>query len=183
MLITKTKPVGIDFYIQKLQTYLHDILTVKWNVTDLYECYGRALRNKTSDGYKAEVYSPTAENNHKDVYWNDALKALSFFGIGNTKIDRSFGVAEVHLVFFVDVAKLKPTITHRADEEVRQDVMSVVKSGMHGFEVTGVVIGVENSLKEYPNSIKSESLKYADMQPTHCFRINGELTYDINKNC
>jgi hypothetical protein len=183
MLITKTNPVGIDFYIQKLQTYMHDILTAKWNVNDLYECYGRALRNKTKNGYKAEVYSPSTDNDHKDVYWNDALAALSFFGIGTTKINMNIAVADVHLVFFVELTKLKPTIAHRADEEVRQDVLSIVKSGMHGFKVTSMSIGVENALKDYPNSISSETLKYADMQPTHCFRINGELTYDINKNC
>src|SRR5690349_22076742 len=102
MLITKTNPVGIDVAIQNLQMYLHKKLVTAWSLTGdadpLYECYGRIDRNKKDTGYIAEVY--IGNNEYKEVYWNDGLKAISWFGItGKTQFDVQ-NKTDVHLVFF-----------------------------------------------------------------------------------
>lgn len=183
MLIQKTNPVGVDFSIQKLQSFLHDELMIKWGIdpdnaatNKLYESYARAHRNKTESGYRAEVF--TAGKDYKEVYWNDALKAISFFGTGTIE---TFSIDEkitVHQCYFVDLKKLKPGITHRADEEVRRDVQLLAERNLYGFVYLSMETGIENVLKDYPSSYKSERLRAVDMQPVHCFRLNFELNYN-----
>jgi len=182
MLITKTNPVGIDFYIQKLQTALHTKLLVAWEIdTSLYQCYGRAYRNKKDNGYIAEVY--TGGNEYKEVYWDDKLAAISFFGISNNIKQDVGSVADIHLVYFVNIAKLKPTIAHRADEEVRNDVANVIGASLFSFEFNSIDMWLENVLREYAGSYRDQRLKAVDMHPVHCFRLNLNLKYNPNKIC
>jgi hypothetical protein len=181
MLITKDNPVGIDNAIQKLQTIIHTALVSRWGVSADYECYGRCYRNKKDDGYVAEIF--TSGKDYKDAYWNDTLTALSFFGVSD-KVDNDTGSAkaQVHLVFFVDLSKIKPAIAHRADEEVRQDVINAIGPFLNGFTYLGYETGIDNVLREYPGSRRSEGLKAVDMQPVHCFRIRLSLIFQ-NNNC
>jgi hypothetical protein len=191
MLITKTNPAGIDFYVQQLQTKLHTILidADHWNLADAtkYECYGRCYRNKTKDGYIAEVY--TSANDYKEVYWNDTLTVLSFFGMSNNIQKGVQNQADVHLVLFADLSKLAlkdkddNTISHRADEELRLMVQNVIGKNSYGFEFISIDLWLENVLREYPGSRRDDRLKYVDMHPVHCFRINLKLTYNPNKIC
>jgi hypothetical protein len=180
MLITKTNPTGIDNAIQKLQTDLHSKLLSKWGVeTESYECYGRCYRNKKDNGYIAELF--TGGIDYKDAYWNDNLKALSFFGVSDkVEADKGQAKANVSIIFFVDIAKLKPTITHRADEEIRQDVILSIGTNNNGFHYTGYETGLDNVLREYQGSY--QGLKTVDMHPVHCFKINLSLIYK-NNNC
>ena len=185
MLVTKTNPVGIDVMIQQLQTKLHTDLCRTWGLTSdeqtaKYYCYGRAYRNATDDGYIAEVYTGNGE--YKEVYWDDTLYAISFFGLDST-IDRTVGnKAGVHLVYFVNTAKLKPSVSHYADEEVRSDVLSAVGKSAFGFNVDSAELWLQNVLSEYPGSMRDDRLKYVDMYPVHCFRINLTANYN-QKNC
>jgi hypothetical protein len=188
MNITKIDPVGLDWYIQWFQTWLHKQLMAKWGLDTedttqnaLYECYGRAYRNATDDGYIAEVY--TGGKEYKEVYWNDKLYAISFFGTDGS-VDRSaLSTANVHLVFFVDLSKAKPEIAHRADEEVRDEIEAITGSFVGGFVLKSIELWLQNVLKEYPGSRRDNRLKYVDMHPVHCFRLNFSITYDSNKNC
>lgn len=182
MLIQKTNPVGIDKIIQLFQAYIHSSLTAKWNITDAYQCYARASRNQTDDGYIAEVLQ-AGTNSYAAVVFNSRHAAQSFFGT-STRSENVNGMfqTDVHLVFFVNLENLKPSITHRADEEVRKDVINACSSGLFGFELQEVETGLENVLREYPGSRRNEGLKFIDMQPIHCFRLNFSITYDIN-NC
>lgn len=182
MLITKTSPVGIDVAIQNLQTHLHKQLVIKWGLTGaddpLYECYGRAYRNKRDAGYIAEVYTGGLGGvDYKEVYWNDELKAISFFG---TSSKTSFDVknkTDVHLVFFVNLTKLKPSVAHRADEEVRNEIQQLFGNTLQGFSYESMELWLENVLREYPGSRRENRLNAVDMQPIHCFRINLTLLY------
>lgn len=187
MLITKTNPVGIDALIQQLQTKLHDSLCETWGLSgdcevesqsNLYYAYGRAYRNSTDNGYVAEVYD--ANGDYKEVYWDDKLYALSFFGIASQTERTAGNKAEVHLVYFVNTKALKPDVTHRADEEVRLDVLNAIGKNSFGFVVDSITLWLENVLQEYPGSIRDERLKYVDMYPVHCFRINMTVNYNPN---
>lgn len=182
MLITKTAPVGLDIAIQAVQTKLHTALLLKWGIdTADYRCYGRCYRNKQDNGYIAENYE--GEGQYKEVYWDDTLKAISFFGSSaNTQMDINSKV-DVHLIFFVNLAKLKPAILHRADEEVRQDVVSVIGKNSFGLELQSIETWLENVLREYPGSRRDNRLNAVDMQPQHCFRINFTMYYNFLKKC
>jgi len=189
MLSVIASPVGIDVPIRKLQEKLHSSLMTKWGLNPatpaeniLYECYGRCYRNRRANGYIAEVY--TSQNQYKEVYWNDALYAISFFGIGNSVKHKISEQADVHLVFFVNLAKIKPVLNfpNRADEEVRLDILNTINTFNFGFKYTGLDLSIENVLREYPGSVREEGLKNVDMHPVHCFRLNFTLIYNKN-NC
>jgi hypothetical protein len=186
MLITKDAPTGIDFSIQQLQILLHNELLRRWGLNtdeaaDTYRAYGRIYRNKKDNQYIAEVYEGAEEYN--EVYWDDELSAISWFGQSSTV---KFGIkskASIHLVFFVNISKLKPAIQHRADEEIRNDVQRIIGRGLYGFTFESTELWIENVLKEYPGSRRDGRLAAVDMQPIHCFRLNLSLLYSTNNNC
>lgn len=189
MLSVITNPVGIDVQIRKMQEFIHARLMDTWNLDQnvaaenkLYECYSRCYRNKKDNGYVAEVYK--GANQYKEVYWNDKLNAISFFGMDGSIDQTKSGYQEtdVHLVFFVNLKKLKPDSTNRADEEVRVDILNILSFPEFGFKFTGIALGLENVLKEYPGSYRDQRLKAVDMHPIHCFRLNFQLQYNYN-NC
>jgi hypothetical protein len=179
MQITKTSPVGIDVPIQQLQAYLHKQLVTKWGLAGdedpAYQCYGRCYRNKKDSGFIAELY--TGNNEYKEVYWDDSLKAISWFGTGSKTTYDIKNATDVHLVFFVNLAKLKSSITHRADEEVRNEIQQLFGNTMFGFSFESIELWLENVLREYPGSRRDNRLIAVDMQPVHCFRINLKLLY------
>lgn len=182
MLITKTNPVGIDIAIQNLQTYLHKQLVTKWGLTGhddpAYECYGRCYRNKKDSGYIAEVFTGGLGGiDYKEVYWDDKLKAISFFGTGAKTTFDLKNKTDVHLVFFVNLQKLKPLVSHRADEEVRNEIQQLFGNTLEGFSYESIELWLDNVLKEYPGSRRDNRLVAVDMQPVHCFRINFTLLY------
>lgn len=182
MLILKDNPVGIDVAVQALQIQLHKQLVIKWGLINsddpAYKSYGRVYRNKKDNQYIAEAYIGNKE--YKEVYWDDTLTAISFFGTGSTtKFDINNKV-DVHLVFFVNLAKLKPDVSHRADEEVRNEIQKLFGSGLHGFSYESMELWLENVLREYPGSRRDNRLNAVDMQPVHCFRINLKLNYKPN---
>ena len=174
MLIEHPSPAGIDAAITKIQRALHSQLSVLWG--NAYKCYGRCYRNRNDNGYIAENYEGDGE--YKEVYLDDTAPAISFFGV-SSNVDTSgvMNVADIHLVFFVNLSKVKPTQSHRADEEVRIDVLKALGSFLFGASVTGVELWLENVLREYPGSRRDERLKAADMHPWHCFRVNMQVSY------
>lgn len=179
MLYTKTAPIGIDIPIQKLQVYLHEKLNALWNLPAAqYQAYGRCYRNQKDNGYVAEGYR--GKNEYIDLYLDDRYQALSFFGVGE-KIEYKIGnSADVHLVYFVNVQAIK-SLLHRGDEEVRKDVQNLVESGIYGFTFSGIRLGIDNVLEEYPGSVRDKGLKFRDMHPFHCFRLDFSINYNINR--
>lgn len=181
MLVLKTKPVGLDAIVQRFQTALHDKLVRVWGLsTDelkkLYVAHGRCYRNKTADGYKAEVYTGGSE--YGDPLWDDTLRAISFVGVSQTI--QATDTSKAHLAFFVDVAKIYPAITHRADEEIRRDVLQAIGANLGGFKVESIETGIDRVLAEYSATKKLLEAKM-DMHPVHCFRVNLSFAYDPNK--
>ncbi len=189
MLALKTNPSGVDWSIQQLQTKLHNELISAWELADAtkYEAYGRVYRNTSENGYVAEVFVSGTE--YKEVFWNDVLTAISFFGLGNSIKKGTKSEADVHFVMFADLKKLAlkdykgNAIAHRGDEELRQLVCGIIGRYSYGFTVTSVELSFENVLREYPGTRRDQRLKNVDMHPVHCFRINMKLLYDPNKIC
>lgn len=182
MLNIRTNPVGQDWYIQQAQTFLYNQLLIKWSMVDAeYQSFGRCYRNKVNDSYVAEAYTSNGE--YREVYWDDSLKAISFFGCGERAEIQSGNKIQIHLVFFVNLSKIKPSILHRADEEVRQDVTAIMGQNIFNLHYTSQELWLENVLKEYPGSRRDDRLKVVDQHPIHCFRLNYTLFYNPNKIC
>lgn len=185
MLFLKQAPVGVDIPIQKMQEYLHCRLPGIWGIgATEYSAFGRCYRNQKDDGHVAEVYMGNGE--YQEAYADDRKAALSFFGLsGDTEVEIGY-TAFVHLIFFVNLNKIKPAISHRGDEEARVDVVNLVKGGNFGFSLTAVSTGIERVLQEYGGTTIAErsnlsGLYGRDMHPYHCFRFDFDLKY--SKNC
>ena len=179
---TKNIPVGVDKPIQSFQELLYTSLKAKWNITNDtdWDCYGRAYRNQTSDGYSPEVY--VGNNEYKDVFFDDTLKVLSFFSLGESiKFQSSSATANVSLIIRVNPSKIKPSIIHRPDEEIRNDVQRFCRSPRFTFEMQSFEIGLDAVFKEYSGWRKTFGVKYQD-QKMHCFRINFNVVYNIDNN-
>lgn len=179
-LIARDTPKGIDYHINKLQSWIYtQLLTVWGNVQ--YESHPRCYRNRKKDGFIAELYK--GSNEYKEVYWDDKFAAMSFFGIGDSiKVGVGHQV-DVHLVFFVNLKKVKTNAAYRADNEVRTDVVNIINQSGFGFKLNSVELSLENVLREYPGSFREKRLEKVDMHPLHCFRLNFSLQYDPNKIC
>lgn len=169
----KPTVTGIDIPIQKLQTLLYDRIKTLWGVTgDNFNMFGRAYRNQLQDGYVPEVY--VGSNEYKDSYFDDKLAGSAFFGYETTKLNGLDTTAVVSLIMMVNLTKIKPGTT-RNDEEARVDIEQICLERNYGFFLTGIVTGIDQVFKEYG----TKSIKYRDMQPWHCFRLNFNITYNI----
>lgn len=178
---TKPSPIGIDIPIQRFQEFLYPALLELWEITDAaYDCHGRAYRNQSDDGYYPEVFD--GETDYKEVFFDDSLKALSFFHLGDvTKYDVGNATAPIALIYMVNVKELKSTYAYRADEEIRNDVEKFCQIDNYGFRMTDMIIGIDQVFKEYSGWRKDNGVKYRDMHPTHCFRLNFQVLFDINE--
>ena len=184
MLFTRNKISGIDVNIDGLQRALYPKLVSLWGLnaqsnTD-YNSHARAYRNQTKDdGFVPEIYTDGGE--YKEVYVDDRIKALSFFTVSDT-VDFSDNLlkADVSLIFFVDLSKIAPG-EDRNDEVVRQQVIRLVQGKRwFNFSFTGVQTGIESVFREFSGLRRSVGVKYRDMYPFHCFRINFSVTYKSN---
>lgn len=182
-MISRTNPAGIDWYIQQLQARIHTALLP----TDAYMCYGRAYRNKTADGYIAEVYA--GDDRYQEVYLDNAKTLISFFGVSGPVKTGKLAEVDIHLVFFANLTALAlkdykgNTISHRADEELHQKVLNIIGMSSFGLAPVSIETGVTDALREYPGSRREDRLIAADMHPYHCFRVNMTLLFDQNKIC
>lgn len=178
MNIIKPSVTGVDIPIQKLQTVLYDKLKPIWGYTDQnFTMFGRAYRNQTQDGYTPEVY--VGRNEYNDSYFDDKLFGSAFFGLGELeKVDKGNTIADIYLIFMVNLAKIKPGAT-RNDEEARVDVEQICLSRDFGFYLNGIVTGIDQVFKEYSGYKQTNGIKFRDTHPFHCFRLNFKLNYNI----
>ena len=174
----KTAPVGIDSHINDFQTYLYNKLKTTWNVTDLeFEMFGRAYRNQTDDGYTPERYVGNKE--YKDLYWDDKLKAMAFFGVKeDSQVNAGTLTSDCFLIFMVNLQQLKPA-NERKDEEIRNDVQRLCIAMKSGFIFSGFKTGIDSVFSEYSGWKKTIGMKFKDHYPLHCFRLDFKVTYSV----
>ena len=171
MLYLKDIPVGIDVPIQRFQKHLYEVLPEIWQIDECqYDCFGRAYRNQKGSGYVPEVY--LGDNKYRDAYFDDDKTAVSFFGVEDVqKVDIAL-IANVYLIYCIDLKKAYPAVNHRSDEEAHRDIINVSEQYQFG-KFMGLVTGIDSVFKGY--DIKQ--IKYRDMHPLHCFRLNYSLAY------
>lgn len=180
--VLKPNPAGIDKPIADLQTYLYGKLLTLWNMSDAtYGAYGRAYNNATQDGYSPEIY--IGNNEYDEVFYDDRFAANSFFGTGSeVKISATTVIADVFLIFTLDLSKIKPGV-NRNDEECHVDIQRLITPLWDTFTCTGIVTGIDKVFAEYAGWRKSKAIKFTDTHPQHCFRLNFKLLYNPYKNC
>lgn len=170
----KTNPDGVDKQIQRLQDYLYTALGAEgWT---LHECYERVYKTKKGDRIIPEAF---INNEYKEVLLNDNVNATSFFLVDDTEtIRQNLSTVTVSWIVEANIKNLFPSITHRADEEMRSDLKRILKLNPFGFHLSKMITGVESVY----NSLRINVKFTDDMNQFHVVRFDLELSYPIN-NC
>jgi hypothetical protein len=173
MLYTKTNPTGIDKPIQEAQKMLHDRLNTLWSIN--LSGYGRAYILKRKDGNTVpEVF--VSDNDYKDILGLDDSRFFFVQSPTSEKLDFKVYETDVDIYFIIDLSKVKSTITHRADEEVHQNVDYILSQT--SFDVNSIEIGIDNFISDF--SIEDmDNFKLADFQPYHIFKMACSVKYNL----
>lgn len=178
--LVKQNPIGLDAIIHDIQTKMYGLANT-WSVE--LNGYPRCYVLQGTDGKK------TIESYLSDVDYSSSLifaEGNKFFFLAPNDIDKqsaNYYTTSIELYFVVNVVECYPDITHRADEEVRSDVLLALEK-CPSVKVSRVIMNIDKVFNRYNNRI-SQSYEYEytdDMQPYHCFKIEMEvLPYNINQ--
>ena len=177
--VLKNQPIGIDKIINKINSELYSNLTTSAGWTG-YEAYHRAYRNDSANGIIPEVYTGESidQNDYKEAYLDDRDNASSFFLVSeNNDITHNQEKIDVEIYFKVKLTSLYSELSHRADEEARNDVKVALKNMPYVSSVGQTITGIRNVYSEF----RQDNIKYDDMQPFHVFKIN--ITINPIYNC
>jgi hypothetical protein len=159
MKYSKTTPVGLDKYIQTIQNSIYERIQSLWTLTEAQILsFGRVYKIIEEGNTFYRWY--TSGIDYIDPLMDDKYAVTFFFTEeGDRNFDTDFET-EIGLVFHVNLSTLKPSITHRADEEVKWDVYKLLKPS-------------ERFLGFSPSELDQRM----DLQPWHTFKVNLKLTY------
>lgn len=161
----KTSPVGIDKHIQKIQVKLYEKLGYE-NIDGYGRVYPLEIEGKTIPAYFE------GGKDYRDVLTNDRKNGQFFFVESETtKTEGPRMETEIDIIFLLDLKKIKPNVPHRADEEARMDITSILDRERI-FYPKEIVKG-KDALDDFDT-------KLLDMQPYHFIKFTGTLKYQIN---
>lgn len=186
MLITKQIPVSVDIPVQAFQNYLYKNLKKLWPVDDTnFDGYGRCYRNANGRGYVPEIKMNSVDPNdwqYAPIFFDkQTKKALFFFDIADNQpynFSEGLETDKVSLIFITNISKLKPSIQHRGDEEVANDVQKLCSTGYMNFLLTGSETGFTNVFKSFNGLINKDGEVFEDRHPMYCFKFNFDLIFD-----
>jgi hypothetical protein len=159
MIISKTSPVSEDKWIHRLLVSMERVLLSSWSGVSTAEAkfYGRA------DFIDGKYYFHTG-NKNLEVLTDKHYKFLSFVAVDQ---NASFSIGKhnipARLVCQGNLKSLYPSITHRADAELRKSVIEVLLLHCDMPQYLGYNIIAQDNLK--------------DMQPFHTFELNFNIVY------
>lgn len=176
-LIRKTNPVGVDLIIDRFQAKLWSSLGwTDWN------SYPRAYKNLKKDennsSYLVPEYAET-KLDYKELFYDDKITATSFF-IKSDESTNSENLIQtsISLIIACDLNKLYPTIPHRADEELKKDVIGI-SNKFPQVHLTSCVEGLSNVYSEF----NQDKITWSDISPRHVVRFNYDVNYVICCSC
>lgn len=176
MNFTTTSTIGIDTVIQSIQTELYASLISRW--VDDIDGYGRVYVNKGDNGFIAQYY--IAENDYKDVYYNDEKSGNFFFLTDkqSTTEDEYVYQNNTKIVFMLNLEKVVGS--GRQDELVRRDVIELLRNiSYNRFTINGIDTGVEDVFR----GLNSDKVNKADINPLHTFSVNVSINYYLTDKC
>lgn len=156
----KENPIGLDAVIHKIQVKLYDKLNELWGVElDGYpRCYSiKREVKKTIEHYQGsgEYESLIHAEGNKFFFLADADYRQESLNHFNTKLD---------LYFILNLEECKKLIVHRADEEVRRDIINIVKTCDNVGENITIVTGIDSIFMGFQRN------NIDDIQPYYYFK-------------
>ena len=159
--------IGVDKSIDKLVTLFTN------NLCSSYNCdfNGRIYDNEKKDkGISPELFVTGKE--YKEKLLNDNNDATVFFRLTDTDLETN--TATIQIYFSVNLTKLYPSITYRADEHAIQDAKNIIDYS--SFEITKVVRGRE----AFTDYFGADQNKH-DMQPYCLFRFDTTTFFNSSQ--
>ena len=154
---------GVDIPIQQLVDLFDKYL---WTAND-NDFNGRIYDNEDQNqGIRPELFLSGKE--YKDKLLNDKVDSTVFFRVIDNDYEER--LATVQIYFSVNLEKLYPTKTDRADEYAINDAIKLVKYSQ--FRTDSIVRG-KPAFDDY---FEADQNKH-DMQPFYLFRIDTEVSY------
>lgn len=165
----KTNPVGIDKAIQQLQIRLYEHL-------EFDNGYGRVYKVEKDTNRFIPAHFVNETEDYIEVLTDDSLNG-SFFFLENRKTifkkDTVQIKTPVDIIFQMNLNKLRSDISHRADEEMRLEILNII-SLFPNFEVNQTIKGIR--------ALDGLFHQLRDMQPYHYLKVSGNIKYK-NINC
>ena len=164
-------PIGIDKEIQIMQNHLNGKTIVDF-------VFGKATKNYNSSKSEPLIY--LGENEYSEILQSDNIKShLFFFLHEESSNEYPFEQFKVSVIVFADLKKLYPTVLHRAEEEIINNVKDYISQKKFDlWNLRNTYRGATKALNEFNLKIEDFSL----LQPFFIFRLDYELNISIN-NC
>jgi hypothetical protein len=151
----KSNPVGIDRFIDRLQVLQQREFPTLFGVSEA-TClfYGRAeLKNDN-------IIIFISGNDYEPIGFDDKLNFISYVVLdGNFEPDNSRDMVNVSFYCHGNLANIYSTITHRADEELRQDMKAFILDQIE------------------PQDLLNIEIIQKELQPFHSFKINFKIVF------
>lgn len=178
MNFTKTIYTGVDIPINGFQKYFYPALKLLWSFQDTdFDLYGRARRNPRDNGYVPEVHN--SMGNYTELLFNDQKKVgQGFFVVGDEKYKVGTITSDVSMILMLNAQNLPHVSGNvRGSEFINLDVAKLCNQPRGQWIMKALVKRIENIFTEYPQW--KDTIKYRDMFPYHCLRIDFEMMYNI----
>lgn len=168
----KENPVGLDAVIHKIQVKLYDKLSELWGTTlDGYpRCYSiKREAKKTIEHYKGkgEYISLIHAEKNKFFFLADSDYTQESLNHYSSKVD---------LYFILNLNKCKFGIQHRADEEIKRDIINIVSYCENVGENIKIVTGVDAIFMGFQRN------EIDDIHPYYFFKAIIDINdFSLNK--
>lgn len=167
-LFEKTDPTGIDKPIQRLQGLIYSGLGYP-NING----FGRAYVIEKDQKKLPVRYIDGSKTDYEEILFNDEVNGHFFFLDKNetTPIGGGTFETDIEIIFFINIEKLKPNVTHRADEEIRSEIVELI-TRFKFFKLKNIIKGPE-ALDGFDTDLK-------EIQPRFFLKVTGTLKYQFN---
>jgi hypothetical protein len=178
MIIAKQNPVELDVVVARIQKVIHNAFDVKWSTNppgptkkDGIICYPRCYQ-VIRKGHKYIEYFDSAESNSYNKDYQDIIDSEQNrmvilnddYEIVNETDNGNFKSTYLDVIFIVDLSTTHPTVLHRADEEVRAEVVKELE------KIPNVTVYKSvRKLNKIFGDIKYDPI--IDLHPSHCFKV------------
>jgi hypothetical protein len=177
--LIKYNPVGLDVVIDNIQRKVYELKDL-WGVE--LDGYPRCQILMREGKKTIEAYLGNDEYSGSLIFAEEN-KFFMLAGESIEHISNTYYKTTIEIYFILDLDQIYPSIQHRADEEVRVDVLNVLNA-IQGINVLKVEHNTDKVFARFNNRI-SQNYEHEytdDMQPYHYFKVLIDiLEYDINQ--
>ncbi len=165
----ESNPIGISTLVYKIQKKLYDKLIVLWSSEiDGYPiCY--SIKRDGEKTKSIEFYKGSGDYSNNLIHRE---RNKFFFTADNDLVQKSqdFYSTDIDLYFILNLKECKSLNTNRADKEVINDVLEILKQFDQIGITTKIVTDLDKVFQGYTYDFKD------DLQPYFCFKIILPIT-------